>query len=471
MPNDNRNSATALIGRREVIAAGAASVLTVKAGAASVRGPKKSFVWGVAASSAQTESRQGRGRSNWDVFADTPGKIADGSTNARCTEFDLRYIQDLDLLKAAGVRAFRFSTAWPRIQPDGPGKPSQAGLDLYSRMVDAMLARNIDPWITLFHWDVPVWAGDFRHRDITSRMADYAGHVVARLGDRVKHWIALNEPNTVALVGYAEGRHAPGLMGAGDMLAAIHHQNLAIGLVTQAARAQAGSRSMVGTTQNVLPVRPASNSAEDRMAAGKLDMLWNKAFMDPLFGRGYPTALVGALESLIKTGDLETIATKPDFLGVNYYARAYVKASKNPGGFELAASPADLPQTAIFPVEPDGLTEALTGIRDTYGEIPLYVTETGFALADGSDWASRIRDVKRSDYLDRYLAAAARARASGVNLRGLFYWAATDNWEWAEGFAKRFGLIAVDSTTQKRGVKQSLTRYAGTIQRHFPDAI
>lgn len=460
------------LSRRTILAGGAATaVLATAPGALAERAAKMPFVWGVAASAAQTESRQGRGRSNWDVFADTPGKISDGSTNARCTEFDLRYEQDLDLLKAAGVKAFRFSTAWPRIQPDGSGKPSAAGLDLYSKMVDAMLARGIDPWVTLFHWDVPVWAGDFRDRDIAARMADYAGHVVAKLGDRVKHWIALNEPNSVALAGYIVGLHAPGIAELPAGLAAIHHQNLSIGLVTQAIRAHASAGSLVGTTHNIAPVRPHTQSDADKKAATMFDTLWNGAFLDPLFGRGYPALLAPLMGSLVKPGDFETIAAKPDFLGVNYYQRVYIKADSGPAGLALADSPANLQKTAAFAVEPDGLTEVLVTTKERYGDIPLYITETGFALNDGPEWAGRINDSLRKDYFNQYLAAAATAKTKGVDLRGIFYWSATDNWEWSDGFKKHFGLIAVDTATQRRGAKRSLATFGIQVQRHFPNSV
>jgi len=308
------------VDRRSVIAGGGASLLiphTAALARPSVA-PKQPFVWGVAASAGQTESRQGRGRSNWDVFADTPGKIADESTNARCTEFDLRYREDLDLLKAAGVPAFRFSIAWPRIQPDGPAI-NQAGIDLYARIIDAMLERGIDPWITLFHWDIPVWAGDFRQRDIAYRMADYAGIVVDKLGDRVRNWFAFNEPNVVAVLGYALGRHAPGITSPVAMAAAIHHENLAIGLMIEATRSRARAGSQVGTTHSIAPVRAASESAADQHAAFRLDNLSNRAFLDPLFGKGYPAPFDTALAPFIKDGDLTTIAAKPDFIAIVPY--------------------------------------------------------------------------------------------------------------------------------------------------------
>ena len=469
-------SVSGIVTRRDVMAGAVAGSLAVSGPASAASAPRNRvvigrFVIGVAAAAAQTESRDGRGRSNWDVFADTPGKIHDGSTNARCTEFETRYAADLDRLKTAGVKAFRMSTAWPRIQPDGPGAPNKAGLDLYARIVDAMLERGIDPWVTLFHWDTPVWAGNFLNRDIAGRLADYAGIVTAHLGDRVKNWITFNEPGSVALLGYGSGEHAPGLKSPLALVSAIHHQNLSIGLMAKAARAHLPSSARLGTTHIAIPVRPeTAGKPEDVAAATRMHAIANTAFLDPLFGKGYPDSFAPLVAPLVKPGDLDTIATKLDFLGVNYYARLYVRGVPGPKGFEVADAPTALPRTAMSPVEPDGLTEALVWAKERYGPLPVYVTETGFALPGETAWDSGLKDRQRLVWLDQYLGAAAKARAQGVDLRGLFYWAATDNWEWAQGFAKRFGLIAVDPATQARANKRSLARYAALVRKHFPDA-
>ncbi|WP_295638098.1 family 1 glycosylhydrolase [Novosphingobium sp.] len=463
-------SFSAIVTRRQALGGAVAGALAVSGPAGAAPAPRDRFVIGVAAAAAQTESRNGRGRSNWDVFADTPGKIHDGSTNARCTEFDTRYATDLDRLKAAGVKAFRMSTAWPRIQPDGPGAPNQAGLDLYARIIDAMLERGIDPWVTLFHWDTPVWAGNFLSRDIAGRLADYAGIVTKHLGDRVKNWITFNEPGSVALLGYGSGEHAPGFKSPLALVSAIHHQNLSIGLMAKAARAHLPSTARLGTTHIAIPVRPETpGKPDDVAAAARMHAIANTAFLDPLFGKGYPDSFAPLVAPLVKPGDLDTIATKFDFLGVNYYARLYVRGVPGPVGFEVAEAPKVLPRTAMQPVEPDGLTEALVWASERYGPMPIYVTETGFALRGETTWDSGLKDQQRLTWLDQYLGAAARARAQGVDLRGLFYWSATDNWEWAQGFAKRFGLIAVDPATQARANKRSLARYAALVRKHFPD--
>ena len=428
----------------------------------------RQFVWGVASAAAQTESREGRGRTNWDEFSEISGAIEDGSTTASLTEFDKRYCEDLDLLAHAGVPAFRLSTSWARVQPEGPGRPSEAGLDHYDRLFDAMIERGITPWVTLFHWDIPVWAGDFRDRDIAARMAEYAEIMVGRFGDKVGNWIILNEPNSVAVAGYGLGRHAPGLASSEDMIAAVHHQNLALGLMAQAARSRASTDTRIGTTHNVASATPVNSSAENKLAAQKFESIWNWVFLDPLFGRGYPTSFADAVAPLVRDGDLDIIAADPDFLGVNYYCRVPIEAAGTGAGFQLSTDFAPhLERTQYFAVEPDGLTEALTMVSKRYGSIPLYVTETGFAFG-GDEIEDRVSDPDRSRHLDAYLAATAQARSEGADVRGLFYWSATDNWEWAHGFTRNFGLIAIDPVTQRRLPKDCLGKFGALVERHFP---
>lgn len=425
------------------------------------------FLWGVASSASQVESRQGRGRSNWDDFADEKGHILDGSTNAVNTAFETHYAEDFAMLAAAGVNAFRFSFAWPRIQPDGPGKPNEAGMALYDRIIDEMLSRGMKPAATMCHWDMPTWAGDLRDRDITQRLADYADILTRRFGDRVGLWLALNEPNTVAAAGYALGIHAPGLASMQATGAAVHHQNLAQGLMIAAARANLPKDARVSTTLNCQSARPATDSPEDAHAAEMAEAFWNGAWLDPLFGRDYPEKVRALVEPFVKAGDMENIAAQPDCLGVNYYARVYAQAAAgSPLGFMPLVDhfPNKLIPTQMLPVEPDGLTEILLRIHTEYGAPDIYVTETGFPLEDPQpvDWV--VQDPKRSTYLRFYLQAAHQAVEQGVKLRGVFYWAATDNWEWAMGFTKTFGLIQVDRATQKRTPKASLAYYAKCIK-------
>jgi len=425
------------------------------------------FLWGVASSASQVESREGRGRSNWDAFSDQKGRILDGSTNAVNTAFESHYPGDFAMLATAGVNAFRFSFAWPRIQPDGPGKPSEAGLALYDRIIDEMLRRGMEPAATMFHWDMPVWAGDLRDRDITRRLADYADILTRRFGDRVGLWLALNEPNTVAAAGYALGMHAPGLASAEAAGAAMHHQNLAQGLMIAAARANLPKDARVSTTINVQSARPATDSPGDVQAARMAEAFWNGAWLDPLFGRDYPQEVGPLVEPFVKSGDMAVIAARPACIGVNYYARVYAQAQAgSPIGFMPLVDnfPDKLIRTQMLPVEPDGLTEVLMRIHTEYGAPDIYVTETGFALDDPRPVDGVVHDPRRSTYLRSYLQAAHQAVDQGVKLRGIFYWAATDNWEWAMGFSKTFGLIQVDRATQKRIPKSSLGYYAQCIK-------
>jgi beta-glucosidase len=425
------------------------------------------FLWGVASAAAQVESRKGRGRSNWDVFADQQGHIRDGSKNEYNTEFETRYAEDFGLLSKAGVNAFRFSFAWPRIQPDGPAKPSAEGLAIYDRIIDAMIAGGMTPMATMFHWDAPVWAGDFCDRDMSKRLADYADIITRRFGDRVKLWLALNEPNTVALAGYGLGMHAPGLASASATGAAIHHQNLATGLMIAAARSNLPKEAKVSTTINLQPTRPSTNTPDDVEAAKIADALWNGAWIDPLYGKGYPDLAKKFVDPFIRDGDMATIAAKPDFIGMNYYARLYAKAdARSPVRFapDLAYTSKDLIPTELLPVEPSGLTEMLVRLHRDYDAPEIYVTETGFALKDAQPVNDVVEDPKRIEYLKSYLQAAHDAIKQGVKLRGLVYWSATDNWEWAEGYAKTFGLIQIDHATQKRTPKRSLDYYAKCIR-------
>lgn len=422
------------------------------------------FVWGVAASAAQTESRQGRGRSNWDVFAETPGKIRDGSTNALCTQFESRYGEDLGLVSAAGAKAFRFSIAWPRIQPDGAGRWNAAGLDLYDRIVDEMLSVGLEPWPTLFHWDTPVWAGDFRDRAIAQRLADYADVVVARLGDRIGRWILLNEANVVAVNGYLTGSHAPGLHDLVAASAAIHHQNLAQGLMAKAVRARLGDKAQLGSAVSLSPIVPASPSQADEQAAGVFWDVWAGSLLEPMMGRPYPAAPAALMTAFVRSGDSEIMDIRPDFLGVNYYARSYVRAGPPPLGFLPAPPPVGTISTDFFSFEPGGLTEILLRLAARYPKLPLVVTETGFAQRDPRPADGRVEDPTRVAHLSDYIAAARAGIAGGADVRGLFYWAATDNWEWQEGFSKHFGLVALDPQTQARTPKLSLA-YFGACAR------
>ena len=365
------------------------------------------FVWGVAASAPQTESAEGRGASVWDVFAGRPGAIRDGSDLRLTTAFDTLYATDIGLIADAGIRAFRFSFAWPRVQPDGSGPPDARGLDLYDRILDAMLARGVEPWATTFHWDVPAALGDWRSRDLAFRYADYAAILAARFGDRIRHWIVLNEPNVVALFGYGFGDHAPGLRARDAALAAIHHQNLAQGLGFQALRQGLRSDRRIGTTLSLQPTRPADGLAANEDAARTLDALWNEAFLRPLSGQPYPAPLQAALQPWVRPDDLRIIAAAPDFLGLNYYSRLYVAAAaEHPMGVRVVEAPPELERTGVgWPIEPDGLTEMLARLKQEYGNPPVVITEFGASFADPPAESGVIADPRRIDFLRRHLLA------------------------------------------------------------------
>ena len=416
------------------------------------------FVWGVAASAPQTEGSAGRGRSIWDVFAAEPGRIKGGATLAVGTGFETRYPGDLDLAAGAHLNAFRFSIAWPRILPEGKGRVNPAGLDLYDRIVDAMLARRLDPWMTLFHWDLPAaLPGGWLNRDTAHRFADYAAIVTRRLGDRVRRVIMLNEPSVVAILGHALGWQAPGLASRAAFAAAMHHQNLAQGLGLAAVRSVLPGAARAGTTLSLQPCHPAAPGPAAAAANAVWDDAWNRAFLDPLMGRGYPARFAADLAPLIRPGDLAAIAARPDFLGVNYYSRMHILPAANVLGAGFGPAPAGVKLTGIgWPIEPDGLIEQLRTLRDEYGNLPVYITETGAAFADPAPAGGVVSDPGRIAFLRGQLQAAAAARAEGCALGGVFVWTLTDNFEWADGFTTKFGLVQVDRATLARTPKSSL---------------
>jgi beta-glucosidase len=422
------------------------------------------FTWGVSTAAYQIEggvAEGGRGPSIWDVFSHEPGRIADGSTGDVACDHWHRYPADVDLMAGLGVDAYRFSVAWPRIQPDGTGPANAAGVDFYDRLVDALLAKGIDPVVTLFHWDLPQALqdkGGWLSRDTAFRFADYAGLVADALGDRVRLWITLNEPFIHMTLGYATGEHAPGQTLLFGALPVAHHQLLGHGLAVATLRAR--SAGAVAITNNYSPVWPASDSADDAAAADAYHALHNRFFTDPLFGRDYPE--LGLDPAVVRDGDLDTIAAPLDALGVNYYNPTAVRAPSTPDSplpFEVVPL-TGYPTTAFgWPVVPDGLRQLLVWLRDEYGEAlpPIHVTESGCAY-DGID------DPERVTYLDGHIGAVRAAIASGVDVRGYFVWSLLDNFEWAEGYTKRFGLVHVDYDTQVRTPKTSYAWYRDLIR-------
>ena len=415
------------------------------------------FVMGVSTAAYQIEgavAEDGRGPSIWDTFSHTPGLTRDGDTGDVACDHYHRWPEDLALIGQLGVDAYRFSIAWPRVQPNGSGPPNGAGLDFYDRLVDALLARGVDALPTLFHWDLPQALedrGGWLNRDTAERFAEYAGIVADRLGDRVARWITLNEPVVHMAQGYAFGTHAPGQTLMFAALPVAHHQLLGHGLAVR--RLRAGGASEVMITNNCTPVVPAGDDEADHMAALVYDSFHNRLFNDPVLLGSYPEILADGLAEVVRDGDLEIIRTPLDALGINYYNPTRVGAP--PAGAELPfdlRTIEDVPTTAFgWPVVPEGLHDLLTGLQDTYGTAlpPIYVTENGCSTEDG------IEDTFRIDYLDSHLRALHRAIAAGVDVRGYFVWSLLDNFEWAEGYSQRFGLVRVDYQTQQRTPKAS----------------
>jgi beta-glucosidase len=438
-----------------------------------------SFVWGVATSAYQIEgatTEDGRGPSIWDTFCRLPGRVVGAATGDIACDHFHRVREDLDLLSDLGVQAYRFSVAWPRVQPSGRGPVEQRGLDFYRRLADGLRERGITPFVTLYHWDLPQAledVGGWRARDTAQRFAEYAGIVADALSEFDPAWITLNEPYCSAIVGYAEGRHAPGAREGHGALAAAHHLLLGHGLAVARLR-ERGSGAAVGITLNMSPAVPASPSEADLAAAGRQDLLVNRLFTDPVLGGVYPpdaSALWGDLTdfSFVHDGDLAAIAAELDFLGVNYYYRVHVRDAPIGGANRTAhdigvveVEPSDVDKTGVgWPIEPNGLYATLVGLRSRFPTLPpVYITENGAAYLDEEP---PVDDQARISFIADHVAAMHRAMAEGVDVRGYFYWSLLDNFEWARGYAPRFGLVHVDYATQVRTAKASYDWFRSLI--------
>jgi beta-glucosidase len=439
------------------------------------------FVWGAATAAYQIEGAadaDGRGESIWDTFARMPGRVRNGDTGDVAADHYNRWRDDVGLMRSLGLNAYRFSIAWPRVQPSGRGEVNASGLDFYSRLVDGLLENGIEPYPTLYHWDLPQPlqnAGGWAARDTAGRFAEYAHLVFSALGDRVRHWATLNEPWCSAFLGYGSGVHAPGVGDPQQAVAAVHHLLLAHGLAVRALRAQAnGDDVRLGIALNLEPRRAASGSEQDLAAAALADGMLNRIFLDPLFRGRYPEDVLAHLErhvglAHVRDGDERLIAAPLDWLGVNYYRPLTIAARPGTGGVwpgddALSAVDGDGTATAMgWPVDATGLDELLIRLRRDYGSIPVFVTENGAAFDDEPDADGFVADPQRVAYLDGHLRAALRAIEAGVDLRGYFVWSLLDNFEWAEGYARRFGIVYVDYATQRRVPKQSALWYRDVI--------
>jgi beta-glucosidase len=431
----------------------------------------RDFVWGAATASYQIEgaaNEDGRGESVWDRFCATPGKVRNGDNGQIACDFYHRYRDDIALMRELGIDAFRFSIAWPRVLPEGRGAVNAKGLDFYDRLVDELLGSGIDPYVTLFHWDTPQVLedqGGWPSRDIVGAFEEYVEAVGERLGDRVGHWITHNEPWVVAWVGHGWGHHAPGRTSDADALATAHHLLLSHGRAVEILRRHSPN-SDVGITLNLDFPYAVSDDPEDVAAARWVDGLHNRWFLDPIFRGEYPADMLEAWQDLmppVEDGDLKTISAPIDFLGVNNYTSPLVGADEN-GGRSRILVRADVDRTDMgWEVVPDGLHDLLVRLHNDYEPPAIYVTENGAAFADVRGHDGNVLDPERQSYLHDYVEAAGRAIAEGVPLRGYFAWSLLDNFEWAWGYWKRFGIIYVDFATQERVPKGSFYWYRDFI--------
>jgi beta-glucosidase len=449
-----------------------------------IAGLPPSFRWGVATSSYQIEGavdEDGRTPSIWDTFCRVPGAVANGDHGDVACDHYHRMPQDVALIKDLGIDTYRFSVAWPRVQPRGRGPVNPAGLAFYDRLVDRLLAAGIDPWVTLYHWDLPQEledAGGWPVRDTAYRFADYSMMVFDALSDRVDNWTTLNEPWCSAWLGYHTGDHAPGRRDFGASIAAVHHLLLGHGLATQAMRAAATRPLQFGITLNMATAEPATDAPADRDAARRADGLGLRIYLDPLRHGRYPADIVADLSQQgvsvpVQDGDLEIISTPIDVLGVNFYFGQKFSGTDESGNTHDERGvpvnrevPQDLPQTAMgWPITPDRFTALLLRLHNDYPGLPMIITENGAAFDDTADGDGFVRDDDRTDYLAQHIGAVATARAQGADIRGYFAWSLLDNFEWAYGYDKRFGIVRVDYETQTRTPKQSALWFRDTIKR------
>ncbi|MFN2464230.1 MAG: GH1 family beta-glucosidase [Candidatus Dormibacteria bacterium] len=425
------------------------------------------FTWGTATASYQVEGSplaDGAGMSIWHRFSHTPGNTHNGDNGDVACDHYRRYLDDVALMKELGVNAYRFSIAWGRVLPAGHGAVNQAGIDFYSRLVDALLEAGITPWVTLYHWDLPTAlqdAGGWANRDTAGHFADYAAVVYRALGDRVSHWITLNEPHVVSAIGHLVGIHAPGTRDIYVAMRVAHHQLLGHGLAVQACRAAGGGQ--IGITNSMSPQHPATGSDEDVAAAARNWEWGNQVYLDTVVRGEYPALVRRQLDYCwppILDGDMAVISEPVDFVGVNYYSRGVVRHSPGTGVMDAATLPVTAPSTAMgWEIYPEGLYELLTWMRDRYPGVAIYITENGCALEDVVEPDGSIQDQDRIRYVRDHLLAAHRAIQNGVDLRGYFLWSFLDNFEWADGYSKRFGIVRCDYETQRRIPKASARWY------------
>ncbi|MFI9389343.1 GH1 family beta-glucosidase [Streptomyces bauhiniae] len=433
------------------------------------------FRWGTATSAYQIEgavAEDGRSPSIWDTFSHTPGKIdGDDNGDTACDHYH-RWRDDLGLMRQLGIDTYRLSVAWPRVLPGGDGPVNAKGLAFYDELTDALLEAGITPSVTLYHWDLPQVLqdrGGWPERDTAEHFAVYASTVAERLGDRVTHWATLNEPLCSAWIGHLEGKMAPGWTDLTAAVRASYHLLLGHGLATQAIRAVAPDAE-IGVVNNLSTVYAATDSPEDVAAARRQDGHVNRWWLDPVHGRGFPADMVEVygVELPEKPGDLETIAAPLDWLGLNYYMPAHVADDPDgPAPYTRSVRREGVPRTGMdWEIDASGIETLLLRLTEEYGARKIYVTENGSSFPDLVGPDGTVDDPERRAYLESHLAACASAVAKGAPLAGYFAWSLMDNFEWAYGYDKRFGLFHVDYATQARTIKASGRRYAEIIDTH-----
>ena len=438
----------------------------------------KGFVWGAAAAAYQIEGAadtDGKGASVWDMFTKKPGAIFEGHNGDVACDHYTRYSSDVELMRELGLMAYRFSVSWPRVLPSGTGSINSAGLDFYERLVDRLLARGITPFVTLFHWDFPLelyYRGGWLNPDSAGWFADYTAAVVRRLGDRVRHYITLNEPQVFIGMGHYEGKHAPGdKLALGDMLQAGHHALLAHGRSVQAIRAHA-SGCQIGFAPVIMPRLPASDRDADIDAARRATFdvntrsSWTHSWwMDPVLLGSYPEqglAFYAGAAPRVGADDLRVISERVDFVGLNIYQGVVVEQA--PGEYREVSLPDGYPRSGFdWPITAEALYFGPRFCYERY-RVPIFITENGISVRDWVAVDGKVHDAARIDFTSRYLQALARAIAHGADVRGYFHWSLLDNFEWAEGYKERFGLVYVDYQTQARVLKDSAHWYRRVIE-------
>lgn len=440
----------------------------------------KDFVWGTATSSYQIEGatkEDGRGESIWDRFCKLPGRIRNGDNgDVACNHYHL-YESDVKLMKSLNIQSYRFSVAWPRIFPSGIGDPNQKGLDFYKRLIDCLLVNNIDPFLTLNHWDLPQELqdkGGWTNRDVADYFAEYSSYLFKELGDVVNKWGTHNEPMVVSYKGYSSGVSAPGYKDFRLHLKASHHLMLAHGKAVKAFREFGPKNGEIGITLNIDPTYPADDSEENKKAAIIKDGFQNRWFLDPVLKGSYPADMLELYKQFtdfeyIFDGDLTEIFQPMDFLGLNYYSIATVKqGTEGEFGFlGLEQVKTGRPETFMgWEIEPKGLYDTLLRFKQDYGDIPVYITENGAAYEDKVEDDGSIQDEDRRKYVEDHLHATKKAIDDGANVKGYYLWSLMDNFEWRFGYSKRFGIVHVDYETQKRTPKKTANWYKEVIKNN-----